>query len=658
MSAGGGTGLAGPGIGLAAGIGAAGVFGWLAASQSDLPAVLVTVLVAMVWLGIAVAAADVVLLGYAMTQRGRLRRRWGSRGYAGVLEWWLHLSPRVIRAEGVQVRASLADLPRATRRQLDLREFGARAGRTVPGPLVPLPVWLSYQDLVLLVAPPRQGKTAWLGGALIDFPGAALAASTKPDFYNLTAAFRGRDGRPVIVCNPRELGGIASTMRWSPVVGAEEVEIADLHARAMVDGARDTAVAQASNDRFFEQRASLLLRVYLMAAAVSGLGMAEVAKWTRDAESRTPLRLIADSQGAVPVGWEEELRQLMDTTADKFRESVFFTVGVATSFMGDDRAARMCTPGPRDGKFNVKNFLDARATLYLIGNDDQGGGTIAPLFCALTANIHHHCSKLASQNAMLPGNDGRLDPPVMFALDEATQITPVPLPKWSSSSGSKGIFLVVVIQGLPQLAERWGPYGKSAILQNASVKMILGGGTEDHREISEMVGYRDERVDRQQGRSGSGTRRVPILDPAEIRRIPRWHLLAIIRSSAATIVRYDPVWSRPDIRAAGGIAPPPDPIDDQTFRSFDTPDAADGSWRDGSWRDGPWRDGPWRDGPWRDDHPWPGQRAGARGAAGARPGFDSGFDPRFGPGFEAAGPERAPGHAPGDGYGRGPGARW
>ena len=67
MSAGGGTGLAGPGIGLAAGIGAAGVFGWLAASQSDLPAVLVTVLVAMVWLGIAVAAADVVLLGYAMT---------------------------------------------------------------------------------------------------------------------------------------------------------------------------------------------------------------------------------------------------------------------------------------------------------------------------------------------------------------------------------------------------------------------------------------------------------------------------------------------------------------------------------------------------------------------------------------------------------------
>lgn len=597
MSATAGTGLAGPGIGLAAGIGAAAVFGWLAASQTDLPPQLVAGLVVVVWIAIAIAVADVALLVYALTERGRLRRRWGSRGYAGVHEWWLHLAPRVIRAEGAQVRSSLRDLPRATRRRLDLREFGAMAGRTVPGPVMPLPVWVSYQDLVLLVAPPRQGKTAWLGGALIDFPGAALAASTKPDFFNLTAGSRADIG-PIMVCNPRELGGVASTMRWSPVVGAEDVEIADLHARAMVEGARDTAVAQASNDRFFEQRASILLRVYLMAAAVSGVGMAEVAKWTRDADSRNPLRLIEQSRGAVPLGWEEELRQLLDTTADKFRESVFFTVSVATSFMGDARAARMCTPGPRDGKFNVKYFLDARATLYLIGNDEQGGGTIAPLFSALTANIHHHCSELAAKNATLPGNDGRLDPPVMFALDEATQITPVPLPDWSSSAGSKGIFLVAVIQGMPQLAERWGPYGKATILQNCPVKLVLGGGTQDHREISEMVGYRNEPVERQQGRSGSGTRRVPILEPAEIRRIPRWHMLAIIRSSAATTVRYDPVWKRPQVRASGGIAPPPDPSHDQTFqpahtREHHTPGPAAGP-----------TPGPWPGAPAGDDHAW------------------------------------------------------
>ena len=70
---------------------------------------------------------------------------------------------------------------------------------------------------------------------------------------------------------------------------------------------------------------------------------------------------------------------------------------------------------------------------------------------------------------------GRLDPPMLMALDEVTQICPVPLPLWMADSAGKGILIVAVCHGLAQLEARWDKAGARAIWDTAGIKVILGG---------------------------------------------------------------------------------------------------------------------------------------------------------------------------------------
>ena len=50
---------------------------------------------------------------------------------------------------------------------------------------------------------------------------------------------------------------------------------------------------------------------------------------------------------------------------------------------------------------------------------------------------------------------GRLTRPLLFGLDEVTQICPVDLPTWLADSGGKGIQIIAVAHGTAQLRRRW-----------------------------------------------------------------------------------------------------------------------------------------------------------------------------------------------------------
>ncbi len=62
-----------------------------------------------------------------------------------------------------------------------------------------------------------------------------------------------------------------------------------------------------------------------------------------------------------------------------------------------------------------------------------------------------------------------------LALDEVTQICPVPLPLWMADSAGKGILITAICHGLAQLEGRWGETGARSIWDTAGVKVILGG---------------------------------------------------------------------------------------------------------------------------------------------------------------------------------------
>ena len=91
----------------------------------------------------------------------------------------------------------------------------------------------------------------------------------------------------------------------------------------------------------------------------------------------------------------------------------------------------------------------------------------------MAGEIHHKAAQLGQAS---PG--GRLDPPLLMALDEVTQICPVPLPVWLSDSGGKGIQVCAVAHGEAQLASRWNEDGKQVVLDTCSVKILLPGITD------------------------------------------------------------------------------------------------------------------------------------------------------------------------------------
>ena len=109
------------------------------------------------------------------------------------------------------------------------------------------------------------------------------------------------------------------------------------------------------------------------------------------------------------------------------------TMSRALAFLADPALADAVLPAP-GRSLNLENFLYERGTLYLIAESRGEDAPVAPLFACLASELHYTAALLGSQ---MPG--GRLDPPLLMALDEVTQICPVPLPSWLADSGGKGI---------------------------------------------------------------------------------------------------------------------------------------------------------------------------------------------------------------------------
>jgi type IV secretory pathway TraG/TraD family ATPase VirD4 len=73
----------------------------------------------------------------------------------------------------------------------------------------------------------------------------------------------------------------------------------------------------------------------------------------------------------------------------------------------------------------------------------------------------------------MPGQ--RLDPPLLMALDEVTQICPVPLPQWLADAGGQGVQIWSAFHGLSQLEARWQPAGAQAVMDTSNVKVLMPG---------------------------------------------------------------------------------------------------------------------------------------------------------------------------------------
>jgi type IV secretion system protein VirD4 len=501
----------------------------------------------LIALGVLVALGVTIriVIGNPNGARHRARfLRWRIRlylrpgpGYANLLELALRWSRLHAVWTGSRVRPSL---PWWERLVVPVTGYAARLGRAHFGKRV----LASMEDQTLVLAAPRKGKSGWLADRIIDHPGAVMTTTTRTDLYDNTAALRGRHGA-VHVFNPEGIGGLPSTFRWDPLTGCEHPAIALQRATAFTAATESKGLHDMT---FWIGKASSVLASLLHAAALGGRTMEDVYQWAHGSNDDVPERILA-AHPAAAEGWLGPIREVRrpGRTADSIR----MTVTRALAWFADPVVAAATSPGPGEG-FDVAGFVSGRNTLYMIGAG-RDEAPIAPLFRAFAEYVH---TQAAFAGSLMP--HGRLDPPMLLALDEVTQICPVPLPLWMADSAGKGILIVAVCHGLAQLEARWDSAGARAIWDTAGIKVILGGVTDPDTldRLSRLCGEIRLRThsrthDQYRGRGHTVTYEpVPVLPPDLLRTLLEWRALIVRGNLSPVIVRLRMAWKRRDYRHA------------------------------------------------------------------------------------------------------------
>ena len=493
-----------------------------------------------------------------------------GKGFAHAFSLWLRWGRLAALRRSGRIRSSLPLWYRIA----EPRQHSVFLGRAHYRHRLRVPL----EEHLLVMAPPRTYKTAFLADVILRYPGPVIATSTKADIYALTAAVRAGLG-PVHVFNPQHIGGVASTFRWSPVDGCEDPATAIRRADAFAFAVAHKGVEDGT---FWSAKASDYLRGYFHAAAIAGYDLRTVATWVTGAEPHVPegiLNAIGARQWALTLA---ELR----SEAHKTTATVRMVMSRALSFMADPALATCVLPAPGEG-FDIPAFLADRGTVYLIAEALSEEAPVAPLFAAMATEIHYIAAQLGQAS-----ESGRLDPPLLMGLDEVTQICPVPLPHWLSDSGGKGIQVCAVVHGEAQLTGRWGDHGRQVVLDTSSVKVFLPGITDTTtlQAASTLCGQASWKV-----RGQDHATRHDVATPDMIRQLPAGFALIIRGGCAPVIARLPRAWKNPAYRRARRLGPAPASTSAQTARypalpdpELDIPDHVPADWIPGSGTDYPW----------------------------------------------------------------------
>lgn len=485
-------------------------------------------------LGLALLAAGLAAL-WRHHPATRLRRELGERGWLGYRQLRAHAGAAALRANATATRPD-----HTLGRRAPLAEYGARVGRLVSGPwwMRGRAVYSPWTRGVLVLGPQGSGKTSWLVGPILDAPGAAYVTSTKTELVTMTGRLRAQIG-PVHVFNPTSLGGLLSTLGWDPVRDCTNPDVADARARALVRGGG--GVSGAENADFWANKAVEIVRAYLLAAALTGQGMAQVMDWAVNHHDQTPMTILEQHSPDVPAGWLGTLVSNLDA-APATLSGYLAGVIPAVSFMDNPLVAAACRPDP-DNQFDIEAFLRDRGTLYVVAGEDDR--RIAPLLTALTEAVFATAKRVA---ATCPG--GRLDPPLSMFLDEVANTTPVPLDQWAADSRGWGITVFALAQDLAQLQTRWGRSRAQTIFSNLPTKVVLPGVSvkDDLESLAYLGGQRtvrqtSEHHGHDQTRPPSRTishGREPVITGHLIYGLPRWHAYILGLGTRAAVIRFQP----------------------------------------------------------------------------------------------------------------------
>ncbi|WP_433247700.1 type IV secretory system conjugative DNA transfer family protein [Actinomadura nitritigenes] len=474
--------------------------------------ILLLVLLALVGVG-SYVLARVILNARRHRPIRRLRL-----GFASGWEIRRLLSARTVLSKAQQVRPSTAARPA---RDVKPEEVGFFIGRDVRSRRK---LYASVEDTAVVVAPPRQGKDVhFVTPFTIDAPGPCIVTTTRRETFVNTAMVRARFGE-VHVFDPSNLTGWPNRMRWSFLDGCEDPNVCAVRSGTLV---------AASRFEIGREGASVLggvitiIRCLLHAGAIGGLSIRDVLRWVYAADIDEAMDILrqGELQGRTAPGYPAQLE------VNGRDQRLWPGVMQVMSCFSNMQVVEDLSPPPGEG-FDYIDFLKGRNTLYFVGRQQKEHGGIAPIVTTIVEQFFR-----SARGAAMKQPSGRLDPPLTFELNEATNICPIDsLPTYMGESGGYSITLHAYLTSLADARSKWGSDGAARLWDNASVRIISGGsGTaKDLADLSDLVGKHNGR---------------PALSPEELRTMPFGRAAVVAGTARPVEIWLTPWWKRKDREA-------------------------------------------------------------------------------------------------------------
>jgi len=316
----------------------------------------------------------------------------------------------------------------------------------------------------IVVGPPKAGKTRKvIAPTLACWDGPALVTSTKGDILQ-TAAHRARLG-PVAVYDPTgSLGRLEVSVGFSPLSrcgswdGAVEVAAALLSPASADESVR--------HGEHFAIAARALLAPLFHAAALSGGGVDRARGWLGRSEFSQPAEILRKAEAQIAL---EELSGVAAQAVGDYRTSVLGTAQVALAW-ASRAAVRASTDPAVTPQIDLGELIAQQGTLYVV-SPSRIQEELAPLIAALLDGLCSHAIDLA-----ITSPAGRLEHPLLLALDEVANIAPIrSLPRLLSEGIQQGIVPVLGVQDMSQARARWGEHETATMWSTPALRLVLAG---------------------------------------------------------------------------------------------------------------------------------------------------------------------------------------
>lgn len=378
---------------------------------------------------------------------------------------------------------------------------------------------------LLVIGPPGSGKSS---GSIIPSiwtaPGAVVVSSIKTDLLLATQVYRSTRGRLWLFDLAGDVlpAGVLQA-RWSPLAAVTDWDSARRMATSMIAPMRS---GDNETGAHFLDRAKAWTECLLFAGHLSGVEIGTVADWVAVSMSDEGMlaahAALIDARDAGNLDAHLAERQLEGilATPERERGSIASTMQRVFSVYQSSTARRV----GHSPDFDPAAFVRSTDTLYITAAPDRAT-EFAPLIAGLLEAIRF---AQYARHRTEPGGAH-----LTFALDEANNTAPIPLPAIISEAGGQGLHVIVGIQDLSRARERWGK-AADGFLTLFGTKLVLPGVIEPFTldALSNAAGEYD-RTMRTVSRDASGlgltpdthvsttTQRTKVLHQGDIAHLPQ-----------------------------------------------------------------------------------------------------------------------------------------